>query len=495
MITIKDEVTKHQKNFWNNCLFHPTDAVEDAWGKKILDRMSKDKAIKTVRIYTMFEDIVTMDENGNLEYDFRLNDLRLDYLLENNYDILLAYGMMPECIATNKNLRSCMSKNKTRYKGKLINTSTPIDYKLWEDICYTYTKHIIERYGIDVVSKWHVQCFNEPDLPDFFMSDIPFENVEIRAKEYCKLYTAFANGVQKASEKMCFGGPALATSAEFLGKFLDYLKENNVRIDFISLHNYANTGPWNLDGKTRKICVSNWIEVCQTFLDTISEHGFSDTEIIIDEWGMATSGFYNIEECPEFIARETEVFSSYYVKMIYKILEKNWKISKLLICLSGQHEMITDFSGFRNFFTLNFFAKPIYNAYVLASKLYENLLSVSAKNKNIFTIASKSDDDKYSVLLTYSSENFEEDLPETEEDLVFEKDIEGKTATVYCIDKHTTNPYRLYEKMNTDNLGEKEISELREEGNIKPVSKFVVSKADKITLHLTANSVYLVEVE
>ena len=99
MVTIFNEVIKRQKNFWNNCLFHPTDAVEDDWGRRILDQMAEDKAIQTVRIYTMFEDIVSLDENGNLRYDFTENDVRLDYLLEKGYDLLLAYGAMPDCIA------------------------------------------------------------------------------------------------------------------------------------------------------------------------------------------------------------------------------------------------------------------------------------------------------------------------------------------------------------------------------------------------------------
>ena len=90
MITIEYKTLKKQKNFWNNCLFHPTDAVEDPWGRRILDRMAKDGSIRSVRIYTMFEDIVYLDEEGNLAYDFRLNDLRLDYLTEKGYDILLA---------------------------------------------------------------------------------------------------------------------------------------------------------------------------------------------------------------------------------------------------------------------------------------------------------------------------------------------------------------------------------------------------------------------
>lgn len=491
MITIKNE-KKYQKNFWNNCLFHPTDAVEDAWGKKILDRMAEDKSIHSVRIYTMFEDIVFMDENGKLVYDFRLTDLRLDYLVEKGYNVLLAYGMMPECIAANKNATSCVSKNKTRYKGKLINTSVPTDYKLWEEICYEYTKHIIDRYGVEVVSKWHLQCFNEPDISAFFMSNIPDEDTKTRTEEYCKLYTSFANGILRASDKLCFGGPALAFRLDFFGGFLDYLKENNIRIDFISVHNYAGMGS-GMFKKGEKFNTNRWIDKQQKYIDLISEHGFSDTELIVDEWGMAAQGFFNVEECPAFIARENEVFSSYYVKLIYKILQKGWNISKLFICLSGQHEMVTDFSGFRNFFTLNFFAKPIYNAYILSSKLYENLMDVSAENENIFVIPTKNDNDKYAVLLTYSSDCFEEDLPDIKEEIKFDADLKGKKATVYCIDKNTTNPYRLYQKKGITELSENDIKELRNEGNIKPIEEYTVN--DKIELNLTANSVYLITID
>ncbi len=492
MITIKNEVKKQGKNFWNNCLFHPTDAVEDAWGKRILDRMAEDKSIHTIRIYTMFEDIVLMDENGNLTYDFRINDLRLDYLVEKGYDVLLAYGMMPECIAANKNATANNSKNKTRYKGKLINTSVPTDYKLWEEICYEYTKHIIDRYGIETVSKWHLQCFNEPDIPEFFMSNIPRGDVQTRITEYCKLYTAFANGILKASDKVCLGGPALAYDLDFLGGFLDYIKENNIRLNFISLHNYAGMGSGMFE-KGEKFDVNKWINKQQGYIDILNEHGFLDTELIIDEWGMAAQGFFNIEECPPFIARENEVYSSYYVKLIYKILQKGWNISKLMICLSGQHEMVTDFSGFRNFFTMNFFAKPIYNAHILASKLYCNLLEATSNNENMFVIPTKNDNDKYAVLLTYSSEHFTEDLPEIKEEITFDSDLKGKKATVYCIDKNTTNPYRLYQKKGITELSEKDIKELREEGNIKPIAEYAIS--DKIELKLTANSVYLVMVD
>jgi hypothetical protein len=151
MIKVGNTVLKKQKNFWNACVFHPTDAVEDPWGRRILDRMSEDGAIHTVRIYSMFEDIVYLDENGKLCYDFRVSDLRLDYLMEKGYNLLISYAGMPDCIASTCAHKTSVSKNKTRYKGKMWNSAPQKDYKLWEDICYEYTKHNVDRYGIETV--------------------------------------------------------------------------------------------------------------------------------------------------------------------------------------------------------------------------------------------------------------------------------------------------------------------------------------------------------
>ena len=101
--------------------------------------------------------------------------------------------------------------------------------------------------------------------------------------------------------------------------------------------------------------------------------------------------------------------------------------------------MVEDFSGFRNFFTLNFIAKPIYNAYILASKLREKLLQVNCETPNLFVIPTKNDNNDYAVLLTYSADSFEEDLPASQETLSFTEDVIGKTVTVWCIDKEHTN--------------------------------------------------------
>ena len=491
MIKISDAVVKKQENFWNGCLFHPTDAIEDPWGKRILDRMAADGSIHTVRIYTMFEDILYLDEHGALQYDFRVSDLRLDYMIEKGYNLLLAYGGMPDCIARTTQNKTSVSFNKTRYKGKMWNSAPPKDYALWEEVCYQYTKHIVERYGLERVSQWHMQCFNEADIPWFFMSELPPEAHQERLVEYCKLYEAFERGIRKVSDDILIGGPALATFHEFLGGWLDHVREKQLKLDFISVHNYGMEPPQFYENK--KIAVSNNVQNHLKHLATIKEHGFENTPIIIDEWGMASGGFVNRSVCAELMRRETEVFSAYFAKLIHHFIYHKFNVKQMLICLSGQHEMTEDFTGFRNFFTLNFIAKPIYNAYILASKLKGYLLDAAVDNENVFMVPTKDEKDNYAVLLTYASEHLEEDIPTIEETVTFETSIKDKQVTMWCIDKKTTNPCRLHEKLGIEQPTEEQIRLLQEEGRLKPV--FVGTGVDEIKLELSPNATYLITVE
>ncbi|MBR6748088.1 MAG: hypothetical protein IKM07_04055 [Clostridia bacterium] len=491
MITIQNEIIKKQPNFWNQCLFHPTDAIEDPWGKRILDRISADGAIKTVRIYTMFEDIVYIGENGELCYDFRVSDLRLDYMVEKGFDLLLAYAGMPDCIAASTGNKTSVSKNKTRYKGKMWNSAPPKDYALWEDICYEYTRHIVERYGIETVSKWRCQCFNEPDIPAFFMSELPGtteDTVKYRLPAYCKLYAAFERGIRRVSDRILIGGPALAHHQAFLGGWLDYVREHNLKLDFISVHNYG-VSPRELNDGSKVISVQNNMRKHQPCVDTVKAHGYDHLPLLVDEWGFSSAGFYNREECPALMGRETELFSAYFVKLIHEFVYSDYKIDMLCICLSGQHEMVEDFSGFRNFFTLNFIAKPIYNAYILSAALHENLLA-SEYGSNLFVVPTKDDQGNFAALISYSSGIFDENLPAISETVVLPEEFRGKTVTVWCIDRNTTNPYRLYQKMGIDQPGEDDLRVLREEGRLKPV--LIQSASEPLTLELTANSVFLI---
>ena len=143
---------------------------------------------------------------------------------------------------------------------------------------------------------------------------------------------------------------------------------------------------------------------------------------------------------------------------------------------------------------MNFIAKPIYNAYILASRLGEYLLCAQTPTPNLFVVPTKNQSGDYAVLLSYSSDSFEKTLPDLVERISFAEDITNRKITVWCIDKNTTNPYRLYQKMGSQALTEKELTSLREEGRLKPMVEYISKGGEGIDLKLTANCTHLITV-
>ncbi len=48
--------------------------------------------------------------------------------------------------------------------------SPPKDWAKWDDLISHFAQHLIERYGIDEVSQWYFEVWNEPNL-DFWAGD------------------------------------------------------------------------------------------------------------------------------------------------------------------------------------------------------------------------------------------------------------------------------------------------------------------------------------
>ena len=129
----------------------------------------------------------------------------------------------------------------------------------------------------------------------------------------------------------------------------------------------------------------------------------------------------------------------------------------------------------------------------MASKLGNLLLAVDGQNENLSVVPTKNDKGEYSVMLAYASKNFEEDIPEYEESVEFEENLSGKRILIYCIDKETTNPFRLAEKMGVRYPNDEEKKILREEGRLKPIFNAEYD-GNPVKIKLTANSTYLIQV-
>ncbi len=485
---------KDLKNFWGHIVFHPTNAIEDDWGKAYLDKIAEDGAAKTVRIYSMFEEIVTLDENGEMQFDFSKNDYRIDYLLSKGFDLMIVYAFIPPWLSAEQDDKLI----KPRYKNVYFHKSYASDYSKWEEICRVYTQHLVDRYGEDTVAKWPIHCYNEPDLTAFFYQNAP-SYVE-RAEEYCKLYDGFEAGVTSVSKKIRIGGCGLSegpTHFEFLEHFLRYVKKTGKKFDFLSYHSYgtfytqANAGlrPLNAyDSYTNTLTVKKIADMC----------GFKDIPFICDEWGGATDGYFGMDKCPMFEFRENELYSAYYAKLLTYYDESVIDQELLMICLSGQHDLTEDLMGHRNFFSKSFYPKPIFNAHVLANKLGDEKLChyVDLQEERVSIMPSRhASDGHISVLLCYADPTFAVNLPEKTFDTVFEGLDKEYKVVKYVIDKTHANCYTKFCELGKPQDASEEIKEeIRRAGALVAEDAGTVSPENNVlTLTMENNAVVLLE--
>ena len=109
--------------------------------------------------------------------------------------------------------------------------SPPKDYKLWDDMMRALAAHLIGRYGVDEVATWKFEVWNEPNL-DFWAGNP-------KQATYFELYDHTARALKAVSPRLQVGGPATAQAA-WVEPFLAHVKAQNVPIDFVSTHVYAN---------------------------------------------------------------------------------------------------------------------------------------------------------------------------------------------------------------------------------------------------------------
>jgi xylan 1,4-beta-xylosidase len=156
-------------------------------------------------------------------YNFSYIDEIYDGLLANHVRPFVELSFMPKKMASDPNALHAFW-----YKQ---NVSPPKDYKLWDAMITAFAQHLISRYGIEEVSQWKFEVWNEPNI-DFWVGNP-------KQPTYFELYDHTARALKAASPRIQVGGPATAQAA-WVGEFLAHCKQDNVPVDFVSTHVYAN---------------------------------------------------------------------------------------------------------------------------------------------------------------------------------------------------------------------------------------------------------------
>ena len=156
-------------------------------------------------------------------YNFSYIDQIYDGLLQNHVRPFVELSFMPSKLAADPSITQSFF-----YKPHV---SPPKDYKQWDDMMKALAQHLVQRYGIAEVSTWKFEVWNEPNLD--FWGGRPNQPT------YFTLYDHTARALKSVSPRIQVGGPSTAQAA-WVTPFLAHVKADNVPVDFVSTHVYAN---------------------------------------------------------------------------------------------------------------------------------------------------------------------------------------------------------------------------------------------------------------
>ncbi|HUB53389.1 MAG TPA: hypothetical protein VL986_14635 [Terracidiphilus sp.] len=168
--------------------------------------------------------------------------------------------------------------------------SPPKDYALWDDMIRAFAAHLVARYGIDEVSKWKFEVWNEPNLD--FWGGSPKQST------YWTLYDHTAQAIKSVSPRLQVGGPSTAQAA-WVPDFINHVSESHIPVDFVSTHVYGNDTAHDVFGTDEKIPRDQMVaRAVKKVHDQIAASPLPNLPLIFSEYGASYSNEPDVEDSP-----------------------------------------------------------------------------------------------------------------------------------------------------------------------------------------------------
>jgi xylan 1,4-beta-xylosidase len=190
-----------------------------------LRQVKQATGFRYARFHAILDDevgVFSEDKQGNPVYNFTYVDQIYDGLLANGVKPFVELSFMP------KQLAARLDYHPFWYHPIV---SPPGDYGKWNALIKAFTQHLVDRYGIDEVSSWYFEVWNEPNID--FWTGRPAEQT------YFELYDNTARTLKAVSSRIRVGGPATAQAA-WVGDMIAHATKDHVPLDFVSTHAYGN---------------------------------------------------------------------------------------------------------------------------------------------------------------------------------------------------------------------------------------------------------------
>lgn len=387
----------------------PTTPLPHFWehtfgsGRAILSlRESYRNDMRTVRAITGFDQVrfhgIFMDEVGLYDpdrksiafaqmkqtaadtnagaYNFSYIDQIYDGLLANGVRPYVELSFMPKKMASDP-----AALHAFWYKQ---NVSPPSDYTLWDNMISAFARHLIERYGIDEVSKWNFEVWNEPNI-DFWVGNP-------KQPTYFTLYDHTARALKSVDARLRVGGPSTAQAA-WVGEFLKHCKDNNVPVDFASTHVYANDTAPDVFHTQEQIPRDKM--VCRSVRkvhEEIAASAFPQTPLYFSEYNASYANEPNVTDSiymGPWLAGTIAQCDGLIQDMSY------WTFSDVF---EEQGVTRTPFYGGFGLLAEDSIPKPVFNVFALLHKLGDQRIAVASES----ALATKTSDGLVLALWNYA---------------------------------------------------------------------------------------------
>jgi len=228
-----------------------------------------------VRFHGIFDDDVGFyqeDAQGRPEYNFSYIDQIYDGLLANGIRPFVELSFMPKALASTPEQQAFW------YHPYV---SPPRDWERWSDMIRAFARHLVARYGIDEVSQWYFEVWNEPNI-DFWAG-------KPKQETYFHLYDVTARALKSVSPRLRVGGPATAQAA-WVSAFIKHCADGNIPVDFVSTHVYGNDSAENVFGTHQQISRRDMVALAvKKVHDEVKSSPLPNLPIIFSEYNASYS--------------------------------------------------------------------------------------------------------------------------------------------------------------------------------------------------------------
>jgi xylan 1,4-beta-xylosidase len=308
-------------------------------------------AVAYVRFHGIFNDelgVYTEGPRGEAIYNFSYVDQVYDGLLANGVRPFVELSFMPRRLALHDIRQSFW------YRPVV---SPPRDYGRWDALISAFAAHLVQRYGIDEVSRWYFEVWNEPNL-DFWAG-------QPKQSTYWSLYDHTAKSLKAVDARLRVGGPATAQAA-WIPAFIRHCRQHDIPVDFVSTHVYGDDTARDVFGSNEHIARNRMVcRAVQKVHAQIAASPLPTLPLIWSEFNASWSNHPQVTDAPymgPWLAETVRQCDGLVQDMSY------WTFSDVF---EEQGVVKTPFYGGFGLLAAGGIPKPAFNAFTLLHRLGE----------------------------------------------------------------------------------------------------------------------------